>query len=729
MSDECVLAYERDALLRSLYVVQYENAEQWYINLDRAIKAVNANGTITLQYSTPSLYVKARSAEPVQWPIKTDDFFPYAFSYDTPDSPNSYWTGYLSSRPTLKGYIRETSALLQVVRHFELFSGVAGSASEQLWEAQAVLQHHDAVAGTAKQAVTFDYAQRLAAGIETADNFLETAIASVVSKTGEQKSGFSRCPLVNISVCEASNGAPLVAAVVYNPAARALSSNTVQAVMARIRIPVYSSNYTVYAADGTAVPAQQIIPVMPTPAQPADAAMYEAVFPLDIAGLGIETVFLQQEDSAIQAQAAAQSTDEASPTIENLYYVLYFDSGSGLITSITNKADNSTQPFTQDFAYYNAYQGAGQKSGAYIFRPAEQYAQPLTTSSTPVTITRVIKGEYVQQVWQQVSDWVVQKISLYYDRPAIEFEWTVGPIPDDDKQGKEVIIRFNSSIASDATWYTDSNGREFQKRVRDQRPSWPLQASQPIAGNYYPVNAVQWLADAKSAMVVLNDRSQGGASIVDGSLEFMVHRRLLRDDGRGVGEPLDERGADGKGLVVTGRHYVSLLSPDVAADLAREGQNLIYNAPHISFTPASSIADYTASHHTNLSFLATDLPTNVELITAQNLGTNHTQTLIRLAHQFGVNESVSQGQSQPATVDLATLFMQSPTAVHELSLTAVHPAGTRKGYEWNTTDGRIGKRAVSGERAERRWGKDGLLLNSTITLQPLEIRTFALTFQ
>ena len=41
----------------------------------------------------------------------------------------------------------------------ELFSGGDGTATEKLWEAQSVAQHHDAVSGTAKQAVTFDYAQ------------------------------------------------------------------------------------------------------------------------------------------------------------------------------------------------------------------------------------------------------------------------------------------------------------------------------------------------------------------------------------------------------------------------------------------------------------------------------------------------------------------------------------------------------------------------------------------
>ena len=33
---------------------------------------------------------------------------------------------------------------------------------------------------------------------------------------------------------------------------------------------------------------------------------------------------------------------------------------------------------------------------------------------------------------------------------------------------------------------------------------------------------------------------QGVASLRDGEIEFMVHRRLFHDDGRGVGEPLDE---------------------------------------------------------------------------------------------------------------------------------------------------------------------------------------------
>ena len=49
---------------------------EYFINMDKIIRAVNRNGTIHAQYSTPSLYYKAKMQEGIKWSVKTDDFFP-----------------------------------------------------------------------------------------------------------------------------------------------------------------------------------------------------------------------------------------------------------------------------------------------------------------------------------------------------------------------------------------------------------------------------------------------------------------------------------------------------------------------------------------------------------------------------------------------------------------------------------------------------------------------------
>lgn len=41
----------------------------------------------------------------------------------------------------------------------------------------------------------------------------------------------------------------------------------------------------------------------------------------------------------------------------------------------------------------------------------------------------------------------------------------IGPIPTDDGVGKEVITRMTANMVTNKEFYTDSNGRDFLKRV------------------------------------------------------------------------------------------------------------------------------------------------------------------------------------------------------------------------------------------------------------------------
>ena len=54
-----------------------------------------------------------------------------------------------------------------------------------------------------------------------------------------------------------------------------------------------------------------------------------------------------------------------------------------------------------------------------------------------------------------------------------------------------------------------------------------MSVTEPISGNYYPINAMIGIKDNSNSIFVLNDRSQGGTSCKKGELEMMIQRRLL----------------------------------------------------------------------------------------------------------------------------------------------------------------------------------------------------------
>lgn len=131
-------------------------------------------------------------------------------------------------------------------------------------------------------------------------------------------------------------------------------------------------------------------------------------------------------------------------------------------------------------------------------------------------------------------------------------------VPVDDGVGKEVTLNLKTGYNGNCVFYTDSMGLEEQRRVLDYRPSWNYTVYEPVAGNYYPINSFIRIQDTSSnrSVTVLSDRSQGGSVIREGEFEIMIHRRLLKDDYRGVEEALNEVEANGEGLRQTLRHFV-----------------------------------------------------------------------------------------------------------------------------------------------------------------------------
>ena len=62
---------------------------------------------------------------------------------------------------------------------------------------------------------------------------------------------------------------------------------------------------------------------------------------------------------------------------------------------------------------------------------------------------------------------------------------------------------------------------------------------------------------------------------------MQIHRRCFYDDHYGVDEPLNEPGKDGRGLIISGSHFVKVGT--ISASFRRKA-NEIYNEPILAFS-------------------------------------------------------------------------------------------------------------------------------------------------
>ena len=149
----------------------YSNASRYFKNVDKLLAYINNHSElgVNIFYSTPKNYIQSINKQKTNYPIKSDDFFPYA------DTSNSYWTGYFASRVALKGIVKAAGRFLQSVRTLfaliqinenSMLRSEMNSHIFELEQAMGILQHHDAVAGTSTQYVANDYMRIITSAIE-----------------------------------------------------------------------------------------------------------------------------------------------------------------------------------------------------------------------------------------------------------------------------------------------------------------------------------------------------------------------------------------------------------------------------------------------------------------------------------------------------------------------------------------------------------------------------------
>eukprot|EP00729_Bicosta_minor_P002033 gene2033-12011_t len=496
----------------------------------------------------------------LKWEVRTDDIFPLA------DNDHNYWSGYFTSRPALKKQVRVATNFLGAARQIEILGKVEDlghptqrpappvgtSFTDSLEGTIGVATHHDGMSGTERQDVANDYEQRISESHIEAEVGVAKGLSNLLGN--DIVLGHCNCnsgvgaiagDCLNISMCEYTAGRTSFQVVAWN--SQGQSSEQV------IRVPVTGPGYSVsYVGNAShKVPSQLItltkrdfeLPLLyltydelkndTIVRRTENKATHVLLFTAKLPAVGYETFEVKMV--APTAPTAVETTHEVAVDTSKRYgngvYEIEINSANGMVEMLHNVALNKSTPFSIDWGWYNSSVGgctkgvskgmnpcSGQASGAYMFRP--NTSNVFATGPAETIVTEVVEGDLVTEIRQTFSDWATHVIRLFKGKEYIEVEWTAGPIPinqpwlvpesEESKLcgpggcnwGKEVVMMYQSGLHSDSKFYTDSNGREMLKRVRNERgPSYPkLNVSEPVAGNYYPVNAMITLDDGEMEM-------------------------------------------------------------------------------------------------------------------------------------------------------------------------------------------------------------------------------------
>jgi len=359
-------------------------------------------------------------------------------------------------------------------------------------------------------------------------------------------------------------------------------------------------------------------------------------------------------------------------TIANEHYEVTLSPATGLVESVRNLTDGVKARLSVDVLSYR--EGPG--GGVHVFQPDGSGARPVRG----VTTEAVCPPSGAMELRQEFGDSAAfLTIRLVPGAAHVEVEWTVGSVDlGPGETGRDVVVRFSSDLRN-AGLTGDANGLFMVPRTPAGGPD--------DAAAFFPASSLACLTEPGGAaaddrrhghhpprrLCVALDRGlgvsgalgDGGSRRGDGgSLEVMVHRRVLSDDGKnGLGEPLDEDmcgsappgGSAAPGcrpLVVSGRLFLRLTERDSPATTLG-GTLPLRESPWLMFAVEGRYGargGVAAAAPPGVSFLGRPLPENVHLQTLQWAARG--TVLVRLRHLFPPAGDLGK----PAAVDIPALF-------------------------------------------------------------------------
>ncbi|KAL1538616.1 Alpha-mannosidase 2x [Salvia divinorum] len=535
-----------------------------YINSDPGLHAEAKFGTLDDYFRTLreeadrinySVTGEIGSGDIGGFPSLSGDFFTYA------DRSQDYWSGYYVSRPFFKAVDR---VLEQTLRGGEMMMSfllgycqkaqcekLPTSFSYKLISARrnlALFQHHDGVTGTAKDHVVEDYGTRMHMALQDLEIFMSKAIEVLLGirheKNDQLAANFepaqmrSRYDVQPVHKAISAREGTVQTVVLFNPLEQT-RNGVVMVVVERPDVTVLDSNWTCVKS--------QISPELQHDDNKIFSGRHRLYWKSSVPAMGLQTyyvangfvgcekakpaslrIFAPSKQLSCPAHYACSNIKSDTVEISNQHHTLSFNVSHGLLHKISH-TDGRVNLVDEEIGMYSS-----RESGAYLFKPNGD-AEPITQASGTMVIS---EGHLAREVYSYPKTaWKKSPIShstrLYNGESTIQ-EFVVEKEYHVELLGqefidKEIITRYKTDMNNKRIFYTDLNG--FQMSRRETYDKIPLQ------GNYYPMPSLAFMQDVNGERFSIHTKqSLGVASLKNGWLEIMLDRRLMSDDGRGLGQ-------------------------------------------------------------------------------------------------------------------------------------------------------------------------------------------------
>lgn len=533
-------------------------------------KILDTNEKINFFYSTPEKYFNSMKNDLEKNGNKLETFKNIDFY---PLRTDCFWTGFFTSRPYLKGYIRKASNIFFTISKYHSLNRLTNqnlyqdndnnnnslSNLDSFRKVVGLTQHHDAITGTCRQYVSADYIRSLKYYIDLfeedlqkdLEQFLNIKISNICYSNYLVDQDQERCSKQFLISKDTSKDKIKIG--LLNP--QFSSSSDENKIL--INIEIIESN-SFYVIEG----------------------VKSQFFCLNENNLKNKELFKYQNKCFLSFFYKFKKGEEIAYVVlnkitkgkkYNKYYSLNSIINREKIELIKKKDNiqslifypkqfefnleynNNNKNNKINFSYYDGmyYVNADNcKDGAYQFSPYNKYPEKVKIDyknsfyfQSDLGITFVTRNTYASFTFFTIFyepffikvDHIFDSVeeSYFLNRFSFGYSFVLKTNLNNMKEDKKPIF------------YTDSNGIETIQRKIDSFP-YNESANVTVGANFYPVTSYICIKDEnnnngdENIVTVFNDRPQAGTGLLPGSIILVLQRMSYGADEKGLDENMYE---------------------------------------------------------------------------------------------------------------------------------------------------------------------------------------------